>query len=104
MTSEYAYSIWQDDFDEILIELQDKNGLVDLSSATVQVILQELSGSPRYEIDCIGNGSGVVSVQLTSAYTHIPGRYKLRVPVTINGNVSTWPDDGPQFIQILKAF
>lgn len=103
--TEYDYTIWQGDSDEIEITLSDSDGVVNLSAADeILAIMEEYSGSPRYEITCAGTSGGVVTIPLTSTETASHGRFKLRIPVTIGGHTNTYPSSGPIYIRILEAF
>jgi hypothetical protein len=105
MSSEYDYTIWQGDSDEIEITLSDADGVINLSAADeILAIMEEYSGSPRYEIACSGTSGGVVTIPLTSTETASHGRFKLRVQVTIGDIVNTWPSEGPIYIRILESF
>lgn len=101
MTSEYDYTIWTGDSDDVEVTLSDKNGPVNLTGATITTILEGFSGSPRYEIACTGNSSGVVTVPLTATETATAGSYHLRLWVTILEKRVTFPSAGPRNIKIL---
>ena len=101
MTSEYDYTIWSGDSDNVEVTLADKNGAVDLSGATIVTVLEGFSGSPSYEISCTGNSSGVVTIPLSATETATPGGYFLRIEITINDETITFPSAGPKKIKML---
>jgi len=100
MASEYDYTIWAGDSDDVEVILSDKNGPVDLSAATIVAVLEGFSGSPAHEISCTGNSSGVVTIPLTPKIT-IKGSYRLKILVTISEKRVTFPNADPRKIKIL---
>ena len=88
----------------IEITLSDADGVINLSTAEIVAIMEEYSGSPRYEIDCTGTAQGVVTIPLSDKETASPGRFKLRIRVTQGEYVNTFPSSGPIYIRILEAF
>lgn len=100
MTSEYDYTIWAGDTDEISVTLADKNGAVNLTGATIVTVIEGFTGSPKHEISCTGNSSGVVTVPLTATHTETAGMYYFQLQVTVLGERVTFPSAGPRKIII----
>ena len=85
--------------------MSDADGPINLSTADeIVAIMEELSGSPKYEIDCAGTDQGVATIVLSDTETASHGRFKLRIQVTQGNSVNTFPSDGPVYIRILEAF
>lgn len=101
MTSEYDYTIWTGDSDDVKVTLADKNGAVDLTGATIVTVIEGFSGSPKYEIPCTGNSSGVVTIPLSATETAMAGSYYLTIEVTVLDKRVTFPSAGPRKIKIL---
>lgn len=102
--SEYAYSLWVGDSDDLIAVLQDKNGFVDLTNASsIKAVFTEVSGSPVHEITNLsGDNKGTVPIPVTPTETGTAGTYKLRIPVTISGKQYTFPSAGPLYVKVNK--
>ena len=104
MSDDYDYYLWQGDSDDITATLYDKDGAVNLASATsITTVLTGLSGSPRYEISCSGNSSGEVVIHVSDTETAAYGGFKLVIIVVLNGKQYTFQSINPLYIKINKA-
>lgn len=100
--SEYDQIIWKGDSETLIVILRDKNGLVNLSTATsIKAVMNNYAGNDPHEIECSGNEQGRVIIDITGTDTANDGSYKLRIIVIISGKQYTFPSEGPIYIKII---